>query len=663
MEWFIATNIRTIVIALCGLIVIFALRKKSAALQHFLALSVLSGIIATTFIPITTVFQWSVPVLDTLASGQPANINLELPPTTAKPVSANVSEGISKPAAAKTVLSYSLNWRVLLQGIWVAGCLLCLVRWCILWCRTKLIVRRASDITGELCLERLEKSAHIKLLVSNEVSSPCMFGWLDPVVILPYRYKDWSEQQLAAAIEHELSHIERRDYLWWNTAMIASAIHWHNPLVWLLRRKLGRDQERACDDRVIAAGFDATEYAQVLLSMVQGYRNSTSPKSQFVMMARSGKLNQRIRSVLDPQVDRSVVGQQRICITLLVTFLLVLACGSIVLTAQDSTIRKTQLEKKLRIIMIPQLEFNKIPLKDAIAHLEKESAEVDPSVSNRGVKMIIRDASEKQLKAPITLHLANVPLSEALRYTTSLAAMDFEVQSTGVVVAPAKPKAAKPVAQSQKKFPPIVKKLVNIRIPRISFSNVPLDEAIEFLRSSSVDFDPADTDKGVTFIIGAEVSEGSPSPITLNLTDVALHNAVRYITAQAGVGFTIKDNAVIIVPPKSKPVSPAEAQGGIPAVQARLDRIEFPRVEFINTPITEAIEMLREKSVEFDTASPPGKKGVNIVVQGLPEGEKEPRVSGKFFVVSLGRTLKYIAQSTGMEVVIQPDGVVLRPSE
>jgi general secretion pathway protein D len=130
-------------------------------------------------------------------------------------------------------------------------------------------------------------------------------------------------------------------------------------------------------------------------------------------------------------------------------------------------------EEKLKTIILPSVEFADTPLADAIDFLRQRSIELDinePDVTRKGVNILI-DAGPGggmgggAAAAPadagggfgfeaggapaagggmggmgdtrISLRLANVPLAEALRYTTSLAQMKYKVEPFAVKVIPA----------------------------------------------------------------------------------------------------------------------------------------------------------------------------------------------------------------------------------
>lgn len=76
------------------------------------------------------------------------------------------------------------------------------------------------------------------------LSSPALTGLLRPRILLP---EGVEEERRAFALAHEAMHARRRDL--WRKALLlwVCALHWFNPLVWLLRRAAERDMEIACD--------------------------------------------------------------------------------------------------------------------------------------------------------------------------------------------------------------------------------------------------------------------------------------------------------------------------------------------------------------------------------------------------------------------------------
>ena len=55
---------------------------------------------------------------------------------------------------------------------------------------------------------------------------------------------------------------------------------------------------------------------------------------------------------------------------------------------------------------------------------------------------------------------------------------------------------------------------------------------------------------------------------------------------------------------------------GVDYINEKLKRIIIPEIEFEDTPLSDAIDFLRQKSVELDDMEPdPARKGINIILR------------------------------------------------
>ena len=132
------------------------------------------------------------------------------------------------------------------------------------------------------------------------LSSPALTGLLRPRILLP---EGVEEERRAFALAHEAMHARRRDL--WRKALLlwVCALHWFNPLVWLLRRAAERDREIACDAAVLAGrdGEWRRRYGAALLSFVPVGRPAPLT-SQFAGGARG--LKERFRALMDASAKR-----------------------------------------------------------------------------------------------------------------------------------------------------------------------------------------------------------------------------------------------------------------------------------------------------------------------------------------------------------------------
>lgn len=96
----------------------------------------------------------------------------------------------------------------------------------------------------------------------------------------------------------------------------------------------------------------------------------------------------------------------------------------------------------------------------------------------------------------------------------------------------------------------LIEKMKMIRFPTVSFAGATIDEAVEFLRMKSRDLDESEKDpskKGVNIILKAGDTP-STAQISLDLKDVPMEEALRYVTELAGMKFKVEPYAVMVVP-------------------------------------------------------------------------------------------------------------------
>lgn len=130
------------------------------------------------------------------------------------------------------------------------------------------------------------------------VGSPMIVGAIKPTLLLPEL--ELSTEQLSLVFRHELIHYRRRDIWYKLLLMLANAIHWFNPMVWLMVHAADRDLELSCDEAVVAGRDEAyrEEYGRCLLAVV---RAGMSRRTLFTTNFYSGKktLKNRLATIFD----------------------------------------------------------------------------------------------------------------------------------------------------------------------------------------------------------------------------------------------------------------------------------------------------------------------------------------------------------------------------
>ena len=149
----------------------------------------------------------------------------------------------------------------ILAGTWLAGAVGLL-----LWHSAGyLLVRRRlragswEEPGDQVLLASLWKGEHgqPEVLRTADRLAPLSLGLFRPLVFLP---AGLGEEETAMVLDHELTHVRRRD-LWYKLLLLlVNAVHWFNPLVWWMCRQAGRNLEYCCDDAVVAGRDDGFRY-------------------------------------------------------------------------------------------------------------------------------------------------------------------------------------------------------------------------------------------------------------------------------------------------------------------------------------------------------------------------------------------------------------------
>ena len=73
-----------------------------------------------------------------------------------------------------------------------------------------------------------------------------IIGLFRPTLLLPH--EGYQKIDLEVIIRHELVHFKRND-LWFKLLLVcANAVHWFNPVIYLMVREANRDIEISCDE-------------------------------------------------------------------------------------------------------------------------------------------------------------------------------------------------------------------------------------------------------------------------------------------------------------------------------------------------------------------------------------------------------------------------------
>lgn len=153
------------------------------------------------------------------------------------------------------------------------------------------------DAEENVC-RRLHMGKPPKVFETGAISGPITIGLFHPVIVLP---KEKGEIiQLPMIFHHELVHVKRKD-LWYKWIyQILLCIHWFNPMLYLIGRRLNTDCELSCDEAVLACltkdGKKA--YGNILLDAAQTSLSVSRRIPAITLLERKQDLKERLKGIL-----------------------------------------------------------------------------------------------------------------------------------------------------------------------------------------------------------------------------------------------------------------------------------------------------------------------------------------------------------------------------
>lgn len=309
--------------------------------------------------------------------------------------------------------------------VWVLGILVLLIRKITIYQSFVRYVRAGTSLVDDPALldqvarleSRLGMKRPVDLGINPMVASPMLLGLRHPLIVVPSI--DLSQKDLDFIVLHELVHLKRLDPIYKWVVQVTVCLHWFNPLVHLMRRRIERDCELSCDERVISLeGAQAVpEYGSMLLRAMAsagGYNESAGATE---LSENKKRLKERLNSM------KTKKSAGALCLSVAMAALIFLgsACSRIYYPYHRRESGRTEhsaaIHERMELMSAPSLTLR---VTDAAVKIESESgskawAEYDGSSyavdveEKDGMLSIICQAVAATNDGVITLHM---PLQE-----------------------------------------------------------------------------------------------------------------------------------------------------------------------------------------------------------------------------------------------------------
>jgi beta-lactamase regulating signal transducer with metallopeptidase domain/biopolymer transport protein ExbD len=206
----------------------------------------------------------------------------------------------SVPAPALDVLG-------LMFIVWAGAAALYLFYALVTTCRLAARLRAATEIPVDPAFDDLDVQG-VKILRSDRISLPLTVGVFPRRIYVPDTWEQWSEGCRKMAVRHELAHIKRHDGLFLVMEILARALYFFHPLVWLLSRRLEGYREMACDDASTGVEQDSRlRYSRNLVEIAETVaRDTLTCQSASALLRRKNALLKRVSYQMKEELMRSV---------------------------------------------------------------------------------------------------------------------------------------------------------------------------------------------------------------------------------------------------------------------------------------------------------------------------------------------------------------------
>jgi beta-lactamase regulating signal transducer with metallopeptidase domain len=162
----------------------------------------------------------------------------------------NVSLSPAVPVASVNPMEI---WMTVLSLIWISGVIVLMIYGIISYVKIKGKLQTATRVEADV-------------FETDAVGTAFVCGFIHPKIYVPANIGD---ANLSYILEHERTHIRRKDYLIKPLAFLALILHWFNPLMWLCFALMSRDMEMSCDESVLHRLGDSAKggYSGSLLAL------------------------------------------------------------------------------------------------------------------------------------------------------------------------------------------------------------------------------------------------------------------------------------------------------------------------------------------------------------------------------------------------------------
>jgi hypothetical protein len=204
--------------------------------------------------------------------------------------------------------------------------------------------------------------------------------------------------------------------------------------------------------------------------------------------------------------------------------------------------------EKMKELILPQVQFSGVPLEEVFEFLQMRARTPTSQADGSKIRFVLKNITATP--SSLTMDLKNVPLLNVVKYVTELSGTHYRIEGDDVIIEPVAlphpPNKATNVPSVSPKQGMAAERARKIVLPQVQFAGATLEEAIEFLRTSLTHRED-NNQLGPTNII-LKPEAGKNAQLSLDLKDVSLWEALRYVAELSNSTLSSDDHALIIEP-------------------------------------------------------------------------------------------------------------------
>lgn len=194
-------------------------------------------------------------------------------------------------------------------GLWLLGTCFLLLRGLVQSLRFAIRLRRSETVDEQSVVDEVLRACDAigvgrrpALKEVEGLTVPAVFGIRRPTICLPAgSIGELSSSELRLVLRHELAHVKRRDGFVLSLCHLVRALHWFNPLAWLVVARIRHYMEQAADEIALqtSQGTKSTDYGRLLLKFATDKPQPQSLAAIGLLFTSTGRRLARRIDMLD----------------------------------------------------------------------------------------------------------------------------------------------------------------------------------------------------------------------------------------------------------------------------------------------------------------------------------------------------------------------------